>query len=78
MYFPLRCPSSFFLVATAVILPSFAGAQSLEHRSFKPNPEPAKPAGVTPAEPVLPKGTSLQVEISRHYPVKSVSLLRRT
>jgi hypothetical protein len=70
MYLPTSFRSCFALVAAAFVPAAFGGAQSLEHRPFTPNPEPAKPALVTPAEPVLARGTSLQVEISRHYPVK--------
>jgi len=70
MYLHLRCHSTFFLVQAAFVVAVCAGAQSLEHRPPAPNPEPAKPAVVAPAEPVLAKGTNLQVEISRHYPVK--------
>ncbi len=70
MYLPTSFHSCFALVAAAFVPAAFAGAQSLEHHPFTPNPEPAKPAVVTPAEPVLARGTSLQVEISRHYPVK--------
>jgi hypothetical protein len=55
-----------------------ADAQMLEQR---PSPKPAAPAAV-PAppseeaatafkEPILPEGTSLQVEITRHYPMKT-------
>jgi hypothetical protein len=67
MYIPTRCRSCFVLVTVALGLAVFAGAQSLEHRPSTPNPEPAKPVTT---EPVLAKGTSLQVEVTRHYPVK--------
>jgi hypothetical protein len=50
-------------------------AQTLEHR---PPPKPATPPDATaakpdstPDKPVLPAGTSLQVEIDRHYPMKA-------
>ncbi len=68
MYLHCRCRSSFFLYPAACVLTAFAGAQTLDHRLAAPSPETAH--AVTPAEPVLAKGTSLQVEISRHYPVK--------
>jgi hypothetical protein len=70
MYSPTRCRSCFVGVTVAFVLAAYAGAQSLEHRSPKPNPDLAKPAPVVPPEPILAKGTSLQVEITRHYPVK--------
>jgi hypothetical protein len=64
----------FAAVMMAWLLPP-AGAQTLEHR---PAARPASPAAQDrakppqpPAEPVLPKGTSLQVEITRHYPMKA-------
>ncbi|HMG87284.1 MAG TPA: hypothetical protein VK574_16245 [Terracidiphilus sp.] len=68
MSLSLRCHSCLLLVPAALIFSAFACAQSLEYRSDKPVPEPAKPA--VSSQPVLAKGTSLQVEVSRHYPVK--------
>lgn len=66
-----RCHSRLLLVPAALAFSVFACAQSLEHRSAAPVPEPASPAaGIAPSQPLLAKGTSLQVEISRHYPVK--------
>lgn len=54
-----------------------AGAQTLEHRppskpvtQTLPSQSPIAASAVTP-ELLLPKGTSLQVEISRHYPMKA-------
>lgn len=70
MFFPTRCPPCFVLVPAALIFSACAGAQSLEHRPAATKPEPPTSAAVAPAEPVLAKGTSLQVAISRHYPVK--------
>ena len=70
MYFPTRCHLFRFLIPAALALPAFAGAQSLERRPPAQSPEQAKPAITEPAQPVLGKGTSLQVEIARHYPVK--------
>jgi hypothetical protein len=63
--------------AAALFLAASLPAQTLEHRP-PAGPEPA-PAAATPdsgvsalplANPVLPPGTNLQVEITRHYPVK--------
>lgn len=65
-----RCHSCLLLVPAALVFSAFACAQSLEHRSAKPVPEPAKAAANAASQPVLAKGTSLQVEVSRHYPVK--------
>lgn len=70
MYFPTRCHSLFFLSPAAFVFAAIAGAQSLEQRPAAPKPEAAKPAVLSPAPPVLAQGTSLQVEITRHYPVK--------
>ncbi|WP_348264675.1 hypothetical protein P8935_09085 [Telmatobacter sp. DSM 110680] len=70
MYFSTRCHFCFFLVPAALVFTAFAGAQSLERRPTSPSPEPAKDAAAEAAQPVLAKGTSLQVEIARHYPVK--------
>ncbi len=67
MYSPARCRSCFVLITAALVLAPFTWAQSLDHRPPTPNPEPTKLAS---GKPVLAKGTSLQVEISRHYPVK--------
>lgn len=68
MFFLACCRSPLFLVPAVFSFTAFACAQSLESR---PAPQPAQPAQ-QPAtvEPVLARGTSLQVEISRHYPVK--------
>jgi hypothetical protein len=65
-----RCQFSLFLIPAALAFSAFACAQSLEHRSASPAPKPAAPVGAAPSNPVLLKGTSLQVEINRHYPVK--------
>jgi hypothetical protein len=62
------------LSGSAVLLFAAAlPAQTLEHR---PPPQPAPAASAPAAEPVLnkpvlPAGTSLQVEIVRHYPMKA-------
>jgi hypothetical protein len=72
-------PSKFFplivLIASAVLLAdAHIHGQTLQHR---PLPEPATPPSATalqprvPDKPVLAAGTSLQVEILRHYPMKA-------
>jgi hypothetical protein len=68
MFFPACCRSPRFLVPAVFTVAAFAGGQSLEHRSAPSQPEHAP----TPASalPILAKGTSLQVETSRHYAVK--------
>jgi len=54
-------------------------AQTLQHRPEKPVPEaqPSKSEVVapTPAKPVLPAGSCLQVEIPRDYPMKAGEVL---
>lgn len=71
MYFPTNSRSRFSLVSALFVVSAFAGAQSLEHR---PPATPQEPAAQEeprrPAAPVLAKGTSVTVEINRHYPVK--------
>jgi hypothetical protein len=72
MYFPTCCRSALSLVPAVFLFAALAGAQSLEHRPAHPQPAthnnpPTEPESV---RPVLPKGTSLQVEVTRHYPVK--------
>jgi hypothetical protein len=67
----LACICSFLAVASSGYLPG----QTLEHRP-QPNAEPPPAAAAKGNEPtppthtVLPTGTNLQVEITRHYPVK--------
>lgn len=65
---------SFLPVLISLGCGSLACAQSLEHRP------PAKPATPAPAPvpaapasqmPILPSGTSLQVEVLRHYPMRA-------
>jgi hypothetical protein len=70
MSFSPRCQSCLLMVPAVIIFSTFACAQSLEHRSAEPAPQPAKSLAVAPSQIVLAKGTSLQVEIRRHYPVK--------
>jgi hypothetical protein len=49
-----------------------AGAQTLERRPPKPaSPAPAESKSNESANPVLARGTSLQVEITRNYPMKT-------
>jgi hypothetical protein len=63
---------SAWFFAASLIAP--ASAQTLRQR---PPAQPVKPAAPLapapkpPPKPVLPKGTSLQVEIDRHYPMKA-------
>jgi hypothetical protein len=68
----------FFVFVSAVFSAALAGAQTLEHRPpAKPETPIAtgapsgNPATQTPESPELPQGTSLQVEITRHYPMKA-------
>jgi hypothetical protein len=62
------------LASSVLALAALAGAQTLERR---PPPKPDKPATSPPpqapvtTEPVLPKGTSMQVELIRQYPMKA-------
>ncbi|MDE3186822.1 MAG: hypothetical protein KGM96_04770 [Acidobacteriota bacterium] len=61
------------LASAALAVGALAGAQTLKQRP------PARPAArqseslaaLPPANAVLPQGTSLQVEITRHYPMKA-------
>src|SRR5208337_3816118 len=72
--------SVFASLLLPVIVVSMA-AQTLEHR---PPPKPQEPAAGDAVEslaaqpvgsPVLPVGTNLQVEITRHYPMKANELI---
>jgi len=65
-----RCHSCLLLVPAALVFGAFGCAQSLEHRSEIPAPKTGAHDGMAVSQPVLAKGTSLQVEINRHYPVK--------
>ena len=64
---------AFLSAATGTVFP--IAAQQLQQRPAVPQaapslaPVPAQSA--VPAQPVLPGGTSLQVEITRHYPMKA-------
>jgi len=53
----------------AIALPAFA--QTLEHRPPAQAAVPAATATRSPEKPELPEGASLQVEITRHYPMKA-------
>jgi hypothetical protein len=61
----------------AALAATLAGAQTLEHRPpAKPaapqaTPAPNGPAALVQESPVLASGTSLQVEITRQYPMKA-------
>ena len=70
MYRPIRRHLPLCLVAATLATTALAGAQSLEHRPSAPSAESAKSSIIESAQPVLAEGTSLQVEITRHYPVK--------
>lgn len=66
------------LIAITLLLCSPVVAQTLEHRPpAKPDPLPAKSApensdnGLPLFRQVLPQGTDLQVQVSRHYPMKA-------
>ena len=68
MFVPRCRRSAFALIPTVFAFIPFADAQTLESRP----PAPSAPISVpSPVEPVLAKGTSLQVEILHHYPVKA-------
>jgi hypothetical protein len=65
------------LLSAALFLAFPLGAQILEHRPpARPEAPPAAVApgnesgALAPAKPVLPQGTNLQVEITRHFPMK--------
>lgn len=68
------CRTITLAVSAAMALTAPAGAQSLKHRPPSKPPAatmPAQAAAPAPSDPVLPKGTSLQVEVTRHYPMKA-------
>jgi hypothetical protein len=70
MYSFACCRSPLFLVAAVFPLITTASAQSLEQRPPASIEKSIPQSAPSPAEPVLVKGTSLQVEINRHYPMK--------
>ena len=69
MTFSPRFRIALVLAPTVLSFAALSAAQTLEHR---PAPKPNEPTEAhSPVLPVLPKGTSLQVETSRHYPMKA-------
>jgi hypothetical protein len=65
---------TFFFAPATLAFAALASAQTLERRpTVKPSEPAAKPASSTEASqnPFLPQGTSLQVEITRHYAMKT-------
>ncbi len=61
----------FALAPAALAFSALSGAQTLEHRPpAKPAAQPT-PSTQVPEAPMLPQGTSLQVELSHHYPMKA-------
>jgi hypothetical protein len=75
MNFSASCRSTTVFVPVALAISALAGAQTLQHRPLTRPPAAPAAATTTAAQPqqspVLPKGTSLQVEITRHYPMKA-------
>jgi hypothetical protein len=73
-----RCRIAFAIFSTALSTATFGGAQTLEQR---PSVEPTThakstlPGKSTPLEAVIPEGTSLQVEITRHYPMRESEVI---
>ncbi|MGB7546157.1 MAG: hypothetical protein WBM14_00275 [Terracidiphilus sp.] len=59
------------LVPAALAVATLASAQTLEHRPPASPVPPAAAAIAAPVNPVLPQGTSLQVETVRHYAMKA-------
>lgn len=72
MQFSIRHPHGVFYALLALALAATAESQTLMHR---PPPKPATPkpevTREVPANPTLPTGTSMQVEITRQYPMKA-------
>ena len=69
------------LTSATLAFAALAGAQTLEHRSpSNPTQPPAKSAPTVQASenPILPEGTSMQVETSRHYPMKAGESIEAT
>lgn len=68
MFFPACCRPPRFLVPAVFAFSTLVSAQNIEHR-----PAPAEKSHaqqVASAQPILAKGTSLQVETARNYPLK--------
>ena len=67
--------SIIFVASSVLAFAALAGAQTLKHRPPAAPAAPVAPSvhAAVPAasEPTLPKGTSLQVEITHHYPMKA-------
>jgi hypothetical protein len=76
MHFSKKLLFAFLYGFSALASGAAIAAQTLEHRP-PPMPAPAVDESkaseivLSPLHPVLPAGTSLQVEIIRHYPVKT-------
>ncbi len=68
--FLASCRFASSLAPSLFVFAVAAGSQTLEHRPPPKPPAPHDSAALVADEPVLAKGTSLQVEIDRHYPVK--------
>jgi hypothetical protein len=71
------CLRASLLISIAYLVAPSLTAQTLQNRppsvpeSSPPAADSSNPiASSTPARPILPKGTNLQVEIVRHYPMK--------
>jgi hypothetical protein len=78
LHFSARHGFRVLLAAATLAAAALSSAQKLEHRPPAAAPAPAgtamkdMPADAPAArEPVLAQGTSLQVEITRHYPMKA-------
>ena len=68
---PASCRFVSALAPILFVFAAVAGAQTLEHRPPPKPSVPPAPAASVPEQPILAQGTSLQVEIDRHYPVKA-------
>ena len=70
-------PPSRFTLAVASVALAFAALADAQTLELRPPPKPDKPATAPSSQapettnPVLPSGTSTQVEIARHYPMKA-------
>ena len=65
------CHICLVVVCAVLGTATLACAQTLQHRTPAPPGKPSAPAPPAAENPVLPKGTSLQVEITRPYPMKA-------